>query len=311
MSYAVSKRLLLLAAIATAAALPPLLAEDAESSESTKAKNALLGCWESLSEKGYLIRFEPARVVASMEGHLQLYKARYDGGKVFVQMGGQEGTLDTSVTGGELVVKGREGDQRFKRLEQVPEDLEVRALKLGEAVKLEPGRVKKIQDELAARLQRDQAVRTDPTQRDKMGEVDGDNTEYLAKLVQEIGWIDAERFGAEAANAAFLIVQHSGHLKLMMAALPPIEKDVRAKKLDGQPYALLYDRLQLNLGEKQRFGSQVGSGANGELVVLPLEDRENVDVYRAEMNMIPLQMYLDFFKEQNGGKEIKFADDAE
>lgn len=310
MSYAVSKRLLLLAAIATAAALPPLLAEEAEASKA-KPKDELLGCWESQTEKGYLLRFEPARVVASMEGHLQLYKARYEGGKVFVQMGSQEGTLDTSITGDEMVVKGREGDQRFKRLEQVPEDLQVKALKLGEAVNLEPGRVKKIQDELAARLQRDQAVRTDPTQRDKMGEVDGENTDYLVKLIQEIGWIDAERFGAEAANAAFLIVQHSGHLKLMMAALPPIEKDVRAKKLDGQPYALLYDRLQLNLGEKQRFGSQVGSGANGELVVLPLEDRENVDVYRAEMNMIPLQMYLDFFKEQNGGKEIKFADDAE
>lgn len=310
---AAMKKVVVAVLFACAVSVAPLRAEDAGAAEANKdkPKNELLGCWESQSEKGYLIRFEPARMVASIEGHLQLYKARYEGGKVLVRMGGQEGTLDTSIVGGELVVKGREGETRFKRLEGVPEDLEVKALKLGDAVKLEPGRVKKIQDELAQRLQRDQAVRTDPTQQSKMGEVDGDNTDYLVKLILEIGWVDAERFGTEAANAAFLIVQHSGHLKLMMAALPPIEKDVRAKKLDGQPYALLYDRLQLTLGEKQRYGSQVGAGANGELVVLPLEDRDNVDVYRAEMNMIPLQMYLDFFKEQNGGKEIKFADDEE
>jgi hypothetical protein len=131
-------------------------------------------------------------------------------------------------------------------------------------------------------------VRTDPGKRDEMAKVDADNTESLVKLVQEVGWIDVERFRAPTANHAFLIVQHSMHVPLMLAALPLIEKDVMAKRLAAQPYALLYDRLQIMLGEKQRYGTQIGSNDQGALVVLPLTDRKRVEELRKEIGLFPL-----------------------
>lgn len=89
----------------------------------------------------------------------------------------------------------------------------------------------------------------------------------------------------------------------MTAALPEIEKDVRAKRLpDGQGYALLYDRLQLMLGRKQCYGSQIGQNDKGKLVVLPLEGRARVDEYRKEMSMPPLADYLALF--ERGGKKV-------
>jgi len=104
-------------------------------------------------------------------------------------------------------------------------------------------------------------------------------------------------------------VQHSGHIPLMLAALPPIEKDVKAKRLNAQPYALLYDRLQINLGEKQRYGSQLGSNESGELVLMPLEDPARVEELRKEIGIFSLSKYLKFFEKQNGGKAVKMMEE--
>ena len=84
------------------------------------------------------------------------------------------------------------------------------------------------------------------------------------------------------------------------------EKDVKAKRLDGGAYALLYDRLQLMLGEKQRYGSQIGAGPDGLTVMLPLEDKSKVDQLRKEMGLEPLAQYVGRF-----GKDVKFLDEMD
>jgi hypothetical protein len=163
---------------------------------------------------------------------------------------------------------------------------------LGRAGPLAPERVEDIRAELTKRVRVDQEVRRDRRRHDEMQGVDADNTAWLRTLVIEVGWIDAERFGREAAGAAFLLVQHSGDLPLMTAALPEIEKDVRAGRLDGQPYALLYDRLHFMRGGKQRYGTQVVVREGGEQVVERLEDPDNVDARRREIGLGALADYL-------------------
>ena len=140
-----------------------------------------------------------------------------------------------------------------------------------------------------------------------MASVDAENTKYLRTLVQDLGWIDAKRFGRRTATDAFLIVQHSGDLRLMQGALPEIEKDMKAGIGDPQDYALLYDRLKLNLGERQRYGSQIGQNAKGESVVLPLEDKAKVEEFRKAIGLFPLSQYLEIWKQQTG-KAVKFSD---
>jgi hypothetical protein len=211
----------------------------------------------------------------------------------------------------------------------VPPELELKPWALGQRDKVPGDKTKAIQKELERRLKLDQDVRKkmmDPAMRAKIkteadarafqeeaAKIDRDNTRYLKSLVGEIGWIDAERFGANTANAAFLIVQHSGDLRLMMAALPEIEKDLKAKRIDGQGYALLYDRLKLRLGEKQRYGTQVDIDPSGKgtVVVLPLENRAKVDEFRKEIGMFPLSRYLDMIKQMTGAKEIVFRTGGE
>jgi len=141
-----------------------------------------------------------------------------------------------------------------------------------------------------------------------MGAVDADNTAWLVKEVRELGWIDAQRFGRSASNTAFLIVQHSGDLPLMLAALPEIEKDLKSGVGDPQDFALLYDRLQLRLGNKQRYGTQIGMNEKGEPIVLPLEDHAHVEKLRKDLGLFPLTQYLAIMKQQTG-KEVTFGEE--
>jgi len=131
----------------------------------------------------------------------------------------------------------------------------------------------------------------------------GANTSYMRDLVQEIGWIDARRFGYPASSDAFFLVQHSRDLPLMFSVLPLIKKDVEAELMDGSAYALMFDRLQLALGRPQRFGSQVARSPAGELIVLPLEEPEGVDARRQQLGMSPLKEYIGVF----GAPEVKLS----
>jgi hypothetical protein len=195
----------------------------------------------------------------------------------------------------------------YRKLDHVPPELEPAPLALERSAGLvrraracDPGRARD-----AARPIR-RCARTRRSTRAIA--VDADNTARLRELVRDVGWIDVDRFGPEASDAAFLIVQHSGNLALMLAALPRIELDVRRKLLDAQAYALLYDRVQVMLGEKQRFGTQLGHAADGSYVVMPLEDRARVDDFRREIGLFPLKQYLEFLQEHTPMKDVRFAD---
>jgi len=229
-------------------------------------------------------------------------RAAYEPGKVTVHTWGRKAIYQYELKAGRLRLTMPDGKQKtFLKLDSVPPDLEPKPLMLGQAKELPDKRVKSIQEELA----QCNKVRYDP----KLGAtIDSDNTAYLIKLVQEIGWIDVPRFGAPASRDAFLIVQHSFHIPLMMAALPLIEQDMKAKRLDGKPYAMLFDRLQLELGKKQKYGTQLGANDRGDMVVMALEDRKNVDTVRKAIGLSPLADDLRFF-EKRDGKAIKLQDD--
>jgi len=204
-----------------------------------------------------------------------------------------------------LHIAGAGVDAHFSRCE-LPDELLVEPYVWPEDVELSDERVAEIRAELARREAEDQRVRQNyqdhtPEQMGEMRRVDADNFEYLKALLEEVGWIDAQRFGSEAASAAFLIVQHCSDLRMMCAALPFIDEDVRAGRLSGQTYALLFDRFQLNRGYKQRYGTQIsGTPAMGS-VLMPCEDYEGVDDLRAEVGLGPVANYLALFRDEPDG----------
>ena len=271
----------------------------------------LKGAWEGKDAEGQKVLrlFTDGRLVRWSHGTLMAYKITQCTDKeITLKVRGQKMMVRYEVKGDELTLTqaGPDGGDiamTARRMKATPEELLLRPMKLGRPAQATKERITEIQTQLAARLETDQEVRRKMSMgpsgvgKDdivKMVKIDHENTAYLKKLVGEVGWIDGGRFGKAAANAAFLIVQHSGDLPLMLAALPEIEKDVKAGKADGQGFALLYDRTQLMQGERQRYGSQIGS-AGGKIAVFPLEDRNKVDEYRKSLGMMPLEDYVKLF----------------
>lgn len=108
----------------------------------------------------------------------------------------------------------------------------------------------------------------------------------LLTMVPREGWFLKSVYGERAASAAFLIVQHSD-LEHWRRFVPVLEPLVAAGEVYGQSYGLMYDRLAVNEGRPQRYGTQVTCKAGKWVIDRDnLEDPANADARRREMGFI-------------------------
>ena len=75
---------------------------------------------------------------------------------------------------------------------------------------------------------------------------------------------------------------------------------IRNKSFKGV-YAFAFDRLQILLGKKQKYGTQYGY-LNGKKVLFPLENEQKVELFRKEMGLKSLYKKLEL--EKKGGNKI-------
>lgn len=262
----------------------------------------LSGAWQEEGGADRLLLLSEHGVVIAEDGKLQAAASivHCEPGKVVVCAFAATATLSFSLQSDRLEIEDSRGGRlrRYRRLDQIPEIFTPRPFEIPAPGPLPAERIVEIQTELERRQELDQGIRTqkDPDF-EEWKRIDAENTAYLKGLTQEIGWIDVARFGRETATSAFLIVQHSGDVPFMMGALP----HMRSNGILSQ-YALLYDRLRLWLGGKQRYGSQVTQQGGGG--VLPIETLEGIDELRATMDLEPLPDYLARF----GIDEVREAD---
>jgi hypothetical protein len=69
-------------------------------------------------------------------------------------------------------------------------------------------------------------------------------------------------------------------------ALGRMEPYLKSGRVKPANYAFLWDRVAVNTGKKQRYGTQpTWECTDGKLELQPLEDPDNVNKRRAAMNM--------------------------
>jgi hypothetical protein len=120
--------------------------------------------------------------------------------------------------------------------------------------------------------------------------IDEANQKALLDMLPPEGWFTISKYGKEASKAAFLIVQHSD-ATLWRRFVPVLERLAQNGEVAGADYALMYDRLALSEGRKQRYGSQMRCEA-GKWTAFPLEDADQVEERRAALKMRPYAEYL-------------------
>ena len=128
----------------------------------------------------------------------------------------------------------------------------------------------------------------------RLVESDEHASDYLENLLNEIEWVDATTFGQEASSWAFLIAQHADrNTDLQVLALERMTPFVDIGEVDKPDYAYLTDRVAINQGREQVYGSQTtGKCKDGLLIPEPIENVETVDIRRASMELDTLNEYL-------------------
>jgi len=107
-------------------------------------------------------------------------------------------------------------------------------------------------------------------------------------------WPSISRVGEDAEAAAWEIAQSAkDDPALARRCLEYIEVAVALGDAPAWHEACLVDRVLMNAGKPQRFGTQVVVGPTGhDLVAWPISDPERVDVRRAAVGLPPLAEHL-------------------
>lgn len=162
--------------------------------------------------------------------------------------------------------------------------------------------------ELLSLVERDQNVRNemiaagvDHASKDvmsRMDAIDRENTSRMKSIIKQYGWPSATLVGWDGTEAAFILVQHADPIS-HKSLLPLILKEYKAGNVSGPNYALFIDRVLVEDGKPQIYGTRAkpfDQWQREEPGLYPIKDEANVDKRRAKIGLSPLAEYLRLLK---------------
>ncbi len=150
--------------------------------------------------------------------------------------------------------------------------------------------------ELLAMCEADQRARAGfntqmaPEEIARIERLDTQHTARMKKIVAQHGWPGRSLVREDGAHAAWLLVQHAS-TDFMAHCLPLLERAAKTGEASAKDYAYLLDRVRMNQGRPQVYGTQFKSAPEGKLALHPIEDAEHVDERRRSVGLEPLAEY--------------------
>lgn len=149
---------------------------------------------------------------------------------------------------------------------------------------------KHLAEEIVQMAKLDQKIRKEYTKKpslySKLKTIDKSNLIKMKGIVKKFNWPGVDLVGKKASHLAWLLVQHADSdvdfqeycLKLMINA---------AKKNDvPKPnIAFLTDRILVNKGKSQLYGTQFYKDKTGTLIPRPIQDVKNLNKRRKNMDL--------------------------
>lgn len=134
----------------------------------------------------------------------------------------------------------------------------------------------------------------------KQDRLDKENQEMLGEWMQVCGWPD--ELTPKAHNTVFLILQHS-NLELMNQYIGELKKKVDKGILPPDDYAAMSDRIAMNEGRAQKFGTQTfqmsNSGGNVN-TVWPVVNQDSLNTWRAGVGLPTMEQYFAIARDSLG-----------
>jgi hypothetical protein len=138
-------------------------------------------------------------------------------------------------------------------------------------------------------------MEADQAERSGQSTANGDEarTDRLREIIAEHGWPTRELVGEDGASAAWLIAQHADFdVAFQEEALGLMQGAVADGQADESELAYLEDRVAVNQGEPQTYGTQVRCVEGAAQPATPLAQPDEVDELRAGVGLDPLADYM-------------------
>lgn len=164
---------------------------------------------------------------------------------------------------------------------------------------------KKLRDELLKLKKKDQerinksiAEKKPDALIERIRTAQDNNAARLCQILKKYGWPTTSLVGKDGAEGAFQMLRNSVP-QLKVDLLPVIVAATSVGEISRPNFASYVDRLRLDAGLKQLFGTQATT-MKGFLVLFPIEAEAQVDVRRKQFEMPPLADYLRFLQAKYG-----------
>lgn len=126
---------------------------------------------------------------------------------------------------------------------------------------------------------------------------DTDSTNYyeLKAIIDEFGFPGYNLVGEDFSNSFWNIIQHQdNNIPFQKYALEKMKVQVDNKNASPTYFAYLTDRVLINSGEKQIYGTQLQINLNStSYEVKPTIDMENLNLRRKEVGLITIEEYIE------------------
>lgn len=130
--------------------------------------------------------------------------------------------------------------------------------------------------------------------------IDSKNTLRLQAIVAEHGWPEISKVGKTGSGNMWLLVQHADQqLEFQKKCLELMTPLLDRQEVSRQNYAYLVDRVLVNSGKPQRYGTQINMKGT-EFVPAEVESPDDLDARRKKMDLIPMAEYLKQIKAAYG-----------
>jgi hypothetical protein len=148
-----------------------------------------------------------------------------------------------------------------------------------------------LRDQIVQLVKDDQAVRgRGASDLRKMEEVDRRTARPLRAIFDRYGVPTYEMVGVQAAKDFVVMVQHQPP-EFRLAVLPKLKANVDAGQADPGTFAMVYDTTLRDRGEHQLYGQRLECAAGKPLDIAALDDVKNVDLRRARLGLMRLELY--------------------
>jgi hypothetical protein len=116
------------------------------------------------------------------------------------------------------------------------------------------------------------------------------NNARMREIIEQYGWPGRSLVGADGCEAAWLIVQHAVlESEFQRQCLSLLEQAVGAGEAPGWQLAYLTDRVLMNEGKEQIYGTQYLPVKGGKSISYKIADAENVDARRRAVGLSSLE----------------------